>query len=196
MEPNNTETIFDDGGLNCGADIHGNHTDEHSYLTTLKFNLTNTTGYWVGKWDVVPGLDFPDTLVDVGAVNATTGQYAWVLEFQCVQRLDEILFIGVNFYSSLADHTYLEEMKAAATARGLDPYIYPATGPQLTLVDQTGCLYNNTVFTEEMPNQETADAHIFQLRFQDTPLEYYNKEFVSTWDMKSQIKKITDSFIN
>jgi hypothetical protein len=35
-------------------------------------------------------------------------------------------------------------MKASATAYGLDEFIYPSSGNQLTLVDQTGCQYNNT----------------------------------------------------
>jgi len=34
-------------------------------------------------------------------------------------------------------------MKAAWTKAGLDPYIYPAKGPQLTHVDQKGCVYDN-----------------------------------------------------
>ena len=55
------------------------------------------------------------------------------------------MFIGVNFYSSVPEHTYLDEMKAAATKFGLDQYIYPALGNQLTLVDHTGCNYDNNV---------------------------------------------------
>ena len=36
-------------------------------------------------------------------------------------------------------------MKASATKHGIDKFIYPTIGNQLTLVDQTGCKYNNTV---------------------------------------------------
>ena len=59
--------------------------------------------------------------------------------------LGGIKFIGVNFYSSVPEHTYLEEMKASATKFGLDQYIYPTKGNQLTLVDHTGCSYDNNV---------------------------------------------------
>jgi len=55
-------------------------------------------------------------------------------------------------------------MKAAATKYGIDKFIYPAVGPQLTLVDQTGCKYDNELFTPEMPNKEAADAHLNELR--------------------------------
>jgi len=91
----------------------------------------------------MPGVVFPDALVDFGHVKED-GQYAWVLEMQCVEILGHVAFVGVNFYSSVPEHTYLEEMKAAWHARGLDDFIYPATGKQLTLVNQTGCLYDNT----------------------------------------------------
>lgn len=66
------------------------------------------------------------------------------MELQCVEVLSEVVFIGANFYSSLKDHTYLEAMKKQWHDAGLDQYIYPAHGNQLTLVDQTGCQYNNT----------------------------------------------------
>lgn len=36
-------------------------------------------------------------------------------------------------------------MSASAKKYGIDKFIYPEIGPQLTLVDQTGCTYNNTV---------------------------------------------------
>jgi hypothetical protein len=91
----------------------------------------------------MPGVVFPDALVDYGHVKED-GQYAWVLEMQCVEILGHVAFVGVNFYSSVPEHTYLEEMKQAWHNRGLDEYIYPKSGKQLTLVDQTGCKYNNT----------------------------------------------------
>ena len=134
--------IFDDFTLNCG-NTKGDNTHSKTYHNNLSFGLTNQTGVWVGKWPIVPTIDFPDTLIDVGPINEN-GQYSWVLEFQCVDTLDEIAFIGVNFYSSLKSHDFLEDMKASATKYGLDEYIYPAKGNQLTLVDQTGCQYNNT----------------------------------------------------
>ena len=135
------DRIWDDFTLNCGSKT--DNTQTHTYHNNLSFGLTEDPGVWVGKWPIVSSVDFPDTLVDVGPINED-GQYSWVLEFQCVEEFSEIVFIGVNFYSSLKTPDFLDDMKASATKLGLDEFIYPAKGNQLTLVDQTGCLYNNT----------------------------------------------------
>jgi len=47
-----------------------------------------------------------------------------------VEELDEVLFIGVNFYSSVKNHTYLEDMSKSATKNGLDKFIYPPHDPR------------------------------------------------------------------
>ena len=132
--------ILDDFTLNCGSTTDNTHS--HTYHNDLSFDMSPVKGVWNGKWPLTPGVVFPDTLVDVGPV--VNGMYAWVLELQCVEVLDEVVFIGANFYSSLKEHTYLKEMEASWHNAGLDQFIYPAKGNQLTLVDQTGCLYNNT----------------------------------------------------
>ena len=85
----------------------------------MKFDLTKDKGIFHGKWALTPGVVFPDTLVDFGPINAD-GQYAWVLELQCVEVLGEVAFIGANFYSSLKDKTYLKEMEDSWHAHGLD----------------------------------------------------------------------------
>ena len=81
--------------------------------------MTKDTGVFHGKWALTPGVVFPDTLVDFGPINAD-GQYAWVLELQCVEVLGEVAFIGANFYSSLKDKTYLKDMEDSWHAHGLD----------------------------------------------------------------------------
>ena len=141
-----TKQIDDAGTLNCGS-FTGDNTHSHTYVQPLTFDLTPDNGVWNGNWPLMPGVVFPDALVDFGHVKED-GQYAWVLEMQCVELLGHVAFVGVNFYSSVPEHTYLEEMKAAWHARGLDSYIYPASGAQLTPVDQTGCLYDNTNWGE------------------------------------------------
>jgi len=139
---NETSKEIDDAGtLNCG-NFSGDNTHSHTYVQPLSFDLTKDNGVWNGNWPLMPGVVFPDALVDFGHVK-DDGQYAWVLEMQCVEVLGHVAFVGVNFYSSVPEHTYLEEMKAAWHARGLDDYIYPASGAQLTLVNQAGCLYDN-----------------------------------------------------
>jgi hypothetical protein len=135
-----TQQIQDDFTLNCGSKTDNTHT--HTYHNALTFDMSPVPGVWNGKWPLLPGTIFPDTLVDVGPV--VNGQYAWVLELQCVEVLGAVAFIGANFYSSLKEHTYLETMKASWTKHSLDKFIYPAHGNQLTLVNQEGCLYNNT----------------------------------------------------
>jgi len=74
------DRIYDDFTLNCG-NVTGNETHMHTYHNDLSFKITDTPGYWVGKWPLFKDIAFPDTLVDVGPVNSETGQYAWVLEF-------------------------------------------------------------------------------------------------------------------
>ena len=161
------ERIYDDFTLNCG-NTTGDNAHSKTYHNDLSFGLTNETGVWIGKWPVVSTVDFPDTLVDVGPINEH-GQYSWVLELQCVDTLGEIAFIGVNFYSSLKTHDFLEDMKASATKYGLDEFIYPSKGYQLTLVDQTGCEYNNTKL---VPGEDNAEFKTF---FESN----YEKEFLS-----------------
>jgi len=66
-DPTNTsQPLHDLGSLNCG-NVSMNETDAHTYATDLKFYFTDQPGYWEGKWDLVPSVKFPDTLVDVGA---------------------------------------------------------------------------------------------------------------------------------
>ena len=153
------EHIYDDFTLNCGSKT--NNSLSHTYHNNLTFSTTDTPGYFVGKWPIVSAVAFPDTLVDFGAVNSD-GQYSWVLEFQCVETLGHIDFIGVNFYSSVKTPDFLEEMKASATAYGIDEYIY--AGNQLTLVDQTGCQYNNTNI---LPGDEAKEFSHFMEGIED-----------------------------
>ena len=74
------DRIYDDFTLNCGNRT-GNETDVRTYHNNLSFKMTDTPGYWVGKWPLFKDVAFPDTLVDFGPVVPELGQYAWVLEF-------------------------------------------------------------------------------------------------------------------
>ena len=135
--------VDDDFTLNCGNVTKGsNQKNSPTWHSALKFDVTDKPGYWEGEWKVVPGTKFPDVLVDVGAVNAN-GQYDWVLEFQCVEKLGFTVFDAINFYSSVPEHTFFDEMHAAMEKAGLHKYVYPSEGLQLTMVDFTGCKYNN-----------------------------------------------------
>jgi len=146
----------------------------------------------------MPGVVFPDALVDFGHVKED-GQYAWVLEMQCVEILGHVAFVGVNFYSSVPEHTYLEEMKAAWHARGLDEFIYPASGAQLTPVNQTGCLYDNTNWGEfdskyENMKQKTLESTLMlaqgpKPRFDVEAAEKKVQEELATMDLEGIFAK-------
>ena len=106
-----------------------------AYPEDLEFNLTSTPGFFLGTWGVLPGVVFPDTVVDVGPVLAS-GQYEWAIELQCVQvahngaASEEVVFVGINFYHT--DPTpgaeALGAMLAAARARGLGVYMNHSFG--------------------------------------------------------------------
>jgi hypothetical protein len=135
--------VDDDFTLNCGNITKGNNQrDAPTWHSALKFNITDKPGYWEGSWAVIPGTLFPDVLLDVGPINSD-GQYSWILEFQCVEKLGVTVYDAINFYSSVPEHTYLDVMKAVVEKAGIHHYIYPDHGPQLHIVDQTGCKYNN-----------------------------------------------------
>ena len=184
-----TKQIDDAGTLNCG-NFTGDNTHSHSYVQPLTFDLTPDNGVWNGNWPLLPGVVFPDALVDFGKVKED-GQYSWVLEMQCVEILGHETFVGVNFYSSVPEHTYLEEMKAAWHARGLDNFIYPATGKQLTLVNQTGCLYDNTNWSEYDSKYENMKHQLGpKLQFDLEAAEKKVQEKLATLDLDTILGKI------
>ena len=120
-----TNQINDTFTLNCfGSD----------YSFTFLFNLTNTTGFFLGRVVHFPDVIFPDTVVDVK--EGPDGVYEWAIEFQCVEKLDHIWFVGINWYSRQANVTdeYYESMINAARARGLGYFM--DSGFKVTLVDQ------------------------------------------------------------
>ena len=157
------QKVMDDFTLNCGSNTGNQHT--HTYHNALSFDVSPVKGEWNGHWPLTPGVVFPDTLVDVGPVVTFDGkeQYAWVLELQCVEIFGHVAFYGSNFYSSLKEHTYLEEMKTSWHNAGLDYVLYPAhDSRQLTLVDHTGCLYNNTAMIQD-PKFENLRKNAFHI---------------------------------
>lgn len=98
------------------------------YPQTLLFNVTDEPAYLRGyvpdtvipflPHGVVSSVLFPDTVVDF-----KPGPEGWVVEFQCVEALGGVRFVGVNYYSKTKTEQAFEEMDAAARARGLGFYI-------------------------------------------------------------------------
>jgi len=132
MHPDGTQFVNDTFDLSC---------DGKYYPQTLLFNATDIPGFLTGyvpvtripflPKDVVRGMKFPDTVVDF-----RPGPRGWALEFQCVELLGRVVFIGVNFYARAKDEALLHEMRAAAAASGIDFY-FQSGG--LTRVDQEDC---------------------------------------------------------
>ena len=113
-----------------------------TYPEDLEFNITSQPGYFLGTWSVLPGVVFPDTVVDAGPV-LPSGQYAWVIELQCVQvdtaTSSEVVFVGINFYHYLPTPgaAALQQMFAAARVRGLEVFLNHSFG--VYTVPQTNC---------------------------------------------------------
>lgn len=95
-----------------------------------------------GHWPVLPSQLFPDTVVAVGWPDLDGNPYRWVLEFQCVEKLGTIAFVGVNFYSrwTVSDPrgvTANQEMAVAAAKWGVYNFTGGAAG--FTVVNHSGC---------------------------------------------------------
>ena len=89
----------------------------------------------------IPGVLFPDTVVD--AYENSEGVYEWVIEFQCVEKLDRVLFVGINWYSreSQVSEEYYEDLLKVARSRGLG--VYMDKGEGVFRVDQKNCTYKD-----------------------------------------------------
>ena len=116
------------------------------YSSDLSFELTDTPGVPVGTWNGIPLLRrvrFPNTIVDVG-MNSSTGEYDWMIEFQCIKAKrfggrEKVKFYAFNFYSK--EYLNMEEriqlMEQKARERGLGPFI--DTGRSLAIIDHSNC---------------------------------------------------------
>ena len=121
-------------------------------ISNLQHKTTSQMGVLEGSWSIVPNIIFPNTVVAVGVPdtnNDTTAtnsnEYRWVIEFQCLEVLSRIAFVGINFYSRAnigleADRSY-QEMYDSAIRLGLDKYWNNTLG--LRRVNHTNCDYEN-----------------------------------------------------
>ncbi len=111
----------------------------HNYPNHFSFNLTKTAGYFRGTWSFIPGVLFPDTVVEV--YENSDGVYEWIIEFQCVEKLGRMLFVGINWYcrESKVSDEYYENLLKVARSRGLG--VYMDKGEGVSKVDQENCKY-------------------------------------------------------
>ena len=147
------DTLQDDFYIQCSGEVH---------YANLSFHLNvdrNKRGYMIGRWnDFGPfkGVSFPNYIVDVG-VDPSSGEYEWVIEFQCIQGKkifgrNWIEYYGLNFYSkTYNDPTLLGTMESAARRRGLGPFL--DNGLSLFPVDHTGCLQDHPVSIQKLQNE-------------------------------------------
>lgn len=110
----------------------------------LRFNLTNNSGVFDGSWsNVLPGVRIPDTVVDfLPPSSSEPSQYAFVLEFQCIQGKSSIDFTGINWYSAVASpgDAFIDAVLQRARDIGLGVYMDFGFGTYR--VPQTNCSYD------------------------------------------------------
>jgi hypothetical protein len=112
----------------------------------LLFNYTKHRGFMEGFTTLIPGTVFPNTIVDF-QYNKTCDCYDWVIEFQCLTKLDHVFFVGLNFYVR-EPHLSPEAFDAllnAGRAQGLGIYMDKKkahSGAGLYNVSQTNCSYD------------------------------------------------------
>lgn len=114
-----------------------------TYYPALRFNETDTPGSLLGWWGnpyhVTPQHGWiHDTVVDFNETADGKG-YDWALEFQCIEALDHVVFVGINFYSrrQTPGQAYINQYLQVARDHGLG--IYMDHGMGITIVNQTDC---------------------------------------------------------
>ncbi|KAL3897235.1 MAG: hypothetical protein SGCHY_003554 [Lobulomycetales sp.] len=127
-----------------GSEILDNFTIQcagQPYSSDLHFEITDSPGVFQGTWNQggisLPWV-FPDTVVDVG-VNKKTGQYDWVVEFQCLDGARGVSFYAFNFYSRVNTDEFYQDMLDVAMAKFPE---FVMNGNQIKKVDHTDCWYD------------------------------------------------------
>lgn len=131
--PDGVRLVNDTWALNCFG---------HSYPVRLLFNATEHPGFLLGYLpaaqfpfllkEFLKKALFPDTIVDY-----KTGPDGWVLEMQCVEWMEHVIFVGINYYSKTQTEAAFQEIDAAARARGLGFWLDQGFG--LKRVDHSNC---------------------------------------------------------
>ncbi len=102
----------------------------------------------LGAWPAIPGLDYVNTVVAVGeevlSHDGSAQQYAWTIEFQCVNNNGTAEFVGINFFSrynhgAVAQQHY-DSMYNKAVELGIEEY-WMNTVQGLKQLNHTNCYY-------------------------------------------------------
>jgi hypothetical protein len=134
----NGTQILDDFHIECA---------NNAFQSDLVFDLTNTTGHFIGTWNqaqvpITRFIKFPDTVVDVGVAVGADGNifYDWVVEFQCIEVLGFVAFYAFNFYSASSSSENFEPMLRAAYNANLGRFI--EDGNTIQIVSHDNCIYS------------------------------------------------------
>lgn len=102
------------------------------YNVPLRFNLTNQSGFFDG-WSPLTGKTlYPDTVVDYKLSDDGT-HYEWVIEFQCEEADNRVVFTGINFYARHYNVTeaYYDDLIQSGRDAGLGVYMDHGEGTAL-----------------------------------------------------------------
>jgi hypothetical protein len=121
------------------------------YFANLTHAFTSNPGVMTATWNLpfMDRIDFPSTVVDVG-INNVSGEYDWMVEFQCSESklFGGIIFHAFNFYSKeyfAENDNSLEErlkiMEMSARKRGLAPFL--DSGLPKKVVNHSNCIHGH-----------------------------------------------------
>lgn len=121
------------------------------YFANLTHAFTSIPGVMTATWNLplLDRIEFPNTVVDVG-INNVTGEYDWMVEFQCIENRfgGGILFHAFNFYSKdyfPGDDRMLRRrlitMETAARNHGLTPFL--DSGLVMKVVNHSSCIHGH-----------------------------------------------------
>ena len=118
-----------------------------TYLGDLIFELDkDIPAHFKGTWNlpIVKRIPIPDTVVDIG-VDESTGNYNWIVEFQCVNgpsllHWKRIFFYGLQVYSrqSRLDTDEIVHIQDRLRLLGLGSFLDHWS--PVTIADQTNCI--------------------------------------------------------
>lgn len=111
----------------------------HDFTNHFYNNITKTPGFFLSNTDFIPGLIFPDTVVDVH--ENSNGEYEWVIEFQCLEKFDHVWYVAINWYcrENKVSEDYYQNLLKVARTRGLG--LYMDHGEGVYRINQENCKY-------------------------------------------------------
>lgn len=109
------------------------------------FYVTDQLGVLRGDFN---GFTYSNIIVAVGDnPSGSNNEYRWGIEFQCIEFLNIVSYIGIQFYSRISNGPDAEinfnEMYNKSIQLGIDYYWKKSIPRGMRRIDPTGCDYNN-----------------------------------------------------